>query len=466
MRWRSIGVRLTAWFTLLLAGILGVTAAGIWIGLGASVRAAIDRQLDARLRAVGTYLAMRRPDDDGDRRWLHELGEDSLVAPGNGVLRLSDATGRIVFQSSDAADWPSSIAAGTGHTTQVVARHRFRVLNAHSSGLAIQLALPLHAYDEVTEDFFATGLAASPFLLAVAAAAGYWLSRRALKPVDAIIDAAHRIRASTLGARLPVPPGNDELRRLSVTLNAMLDRLEAGDRRSRQFTADASHELRTPIAVIRATADVTSSTPRGDADHRAAWRVVQAQAARLTRMVDALLQLARADARDRPASWVRFDLAAEVRDLCAEMSIVAAHAGLTLHQTLPDVLEWRGDVDGLRSLMAALLDNAIKYTPHGGRVDVAVRAGRDDSSVIVEVADTGAGIPADDVPHVFDRFYRVSTDRSDESGGAGLGLAIVRAIARQHGGDVSMASAVDAGCVVRVVLPAHGDYWPGPSTST
>jgi signal transduction histidine kinase len=335
----------------------------------------------------------------------------------------------------------------------VVARRRFRALNAYSHEFVVQLALPLHPYDEVTEDFFATGLIASPFLLAAAAVAGFWLSRRALSPVDAIIETAQRIRSTTLDARLPIPPSDDELRRLSLTLNAMLDRLEAEDRKSRQFTADASHELRTPVAVIRATADVTSAKPRSDAEHQVAWHVVKAQSARVTRMVDALLQLARADVQARAAATTVFDLADDVRDVCSDIRVVAARADVHLDVAIPDSVPFRGDAESLRGLVAALLDNAIKYTPAGGRVRVTVEAAVDDTAVVIEVADTGIGIPAEDVPYVFDRFYRVSKDRSRKTGGAGLGLAIVQAIARQHGGEASMTSASGAGCTVRVVLP-------------
>ncbi|HVT49226.1 MAG TPA: ATP-binding protein [Vicinamibacterales bacterium] len=454
MRWRSIGVQLTAWFTCLLAGILVLTGAGVWLGLRASVHAAVDRQLDSRLHAVEAYLRMRRPHDGTNGRWLHELGEDSMVAPGNGVLRMADASGHDLFHSPDAAEWSAPILVDDAkHATQVVGQRRFRVLTATEADLIVQLALPLHPYDEVTEGFFATGLIASPLFLIAAAVSGYWLSRRALRPVDAIIDAAQRIRSSTLDARLPVPASHDELRRLSVTLNTMLDRLQAEERKSRQFTADASHELRTPVAVIRATADVTSSRPRSDAAHQAAWRVVQAQAARVTRMVDDLLQLARADAPERRAASAAFDLADEVRDVCAEIAIVAARAGLQMDTAIPESVIFRGDADGIRRLLAALLDNAIKYTPAGGRVQVVVEPTAGDAAVVLEVADTGVGIPTEDVPYVFDRFYRVSKDRSRTTGGAGLGLAIVQAIAHEHGGDVSMTSASGAGCTVRVVLP-------------
>jgi heavy metal sensor kinase len=327
------------------------------------------------------------------------------------------------------------------------------VLTARSSDLAIEVALPLHPYDEVTEHFFATALVASPLLLAAAALAGYWLSRRALGPVDAITDAAQRIRSSTLHARLPVPASDDELRRLSLTLNAMLNRLEEEDRKSRQFTADASHELRTPVAVIRATADVMASRPRSDAEHQKAWQAMRAQVVRLTRMVDALLRLNRADASDEAASATTFDLAEEVRDVCADMAVVATQGGLTLEHSVPDSLPFRGDADGMRSLTSGLVDNAIKYTPPGGRVGVTVDTTIVAGAVVLEVSDTGIGIPPGDLPHVFDRFYRVSKDRSRESGGAGLGLAIVKAIARQHGGEVSMTSTVGVGSVVRVVVP-------------
>jgi heavy metal sensor kinase len=453
MRWRSIGVQLTAWFTGLLAIILVLTGAGVWFALRASVHTAVDRQLDSRLQVVEAYLRTRRPHDDTNGRWLHELGEDSMVAPGNGVLRIADASGHDLFHSPDAAEWSAPIIVDARHATQVIGERRFRLLTATEADLVVQLALPLHPYDEVTEGFFATGLIASPLLLIAAAVSGYWLSRRALRPVDAITDAAQRIRSSTLDARLPVPASHDELRRLSVTLNTMLDRLQAEERKSRQFTADASHELRTPVAVIRATADVTSSKPRSDAEHRAAWQVVQAQAARVTRMVDDLLQLARTDAPERQAASAVFDLADEVRDVCAEIAVVAARAGLQMDTAIPESVIFRGDADGIRRLVAALLDNAIKYTPAGGRVRVVVEPTAADAAIVIEVADTGVGIPTEDVPYVFDRFYRVSKDRSRTTGGAGLGLAIVQAIAHQHGGDVSMTSASGAGCTVRVVLP-------------
>ncbi|MEO8481984.1 MAG: ATP-binding protein [Acidobacteriota bacterium] len=456
MPWRSIGARLTAWYTGVLATILLLTAIGVWAGLRRSVNATVDRELQSRLTAVRTYIK-EGPDDSNIRdHWVHELSEDSMVAPGKGVMVVSEA-GRSLYRSPDALNWPFASVLSTrrrpGPFTAIVEGRRYRVLVASLPIGSVELALPLRAYDDVIEDFFATAVVASPVLLISAALAGMWLSRRALRPVDAITQAAQRVSASTLDSRLPVPASQDELRRLSETLNAMLERLEAEDRKGRQFTADASHELRTPVAIIRATADVTLSRPRTDAEHRQAWLVARAQTARLGKMVDAMLQLARSDVRGRSVASETLDLADEVREVCQEMVVVATRAGLALDQSIPSTVRFRGDGEGLRTLVSALLDNAVKYTPSGGRIDVSLEQTMGEAGpIVLRVSDTGIGLPADEVEHVFDRFYRVAKDRSRETGGAGLGLAIVRAIARQHGGDAVMASLPGRGSTVTVTF--------------
>jgi heavy metal sensor kinase len=450
---------------LLLAGV------GVWTGLRQSVHATVDRELRTRLETVRTYLAHRPPGARSREGWIREIGEDSMVAPGNGLVQISDAAGHWVYRSPEAASWSdpppfAAVRTATGTMTMaVVNRRRFRILTASVEDDIVQIGMPLHAYDELTERFFGTALIASPLLLGLAAIAGYWLSRRALRPVDAITATARSISSPTLASRLPVPASDDELRRLSLTLNAMLDRLEAENLKTRQFTADASHELRTPVAVIRATADVTSSRPRSPEEHQQAWKVVQEQALRVSRMIDDLLRLARADASGGRRVDAPMDLADTVREACAEMQVMAARAGLSLIPALPASRPFRGDPEAIHRLVAALLDNAIKYTPSGGRVQVTMDDADDPDSVVIRVADTGIGLAAEDLAHVFDRFYRVSKDRSRETGGAGLGLAIVQAIARQHGGDASIAGAPGAGCVVSVTLPLCPDAAIRPASA-
>jgi heavy metal sensor kinase len=278
------------------------------------------------------------------------------------------------------------------------------------------------------------------------------MSRRALAPVDRITQTARSISADNLSQRLAVPSTGDELERLSATLNEMIGRLEAAFKRVSRFTADASHELRTPLAVMRTTAEVALRHPGDGGEHRAALGAVVGEIERTTQLVDNLLLIAKAEAGGAQLAKVRVDVAAAAEEAHAQMSILARTKGVGLEVLLPDdPVVVIGDRDALRRLFSILLDNAIKYTASGGAAEVAV--GRNGAHAIGVVTDSGIGIPDDDLPHVFDRFYRVDRARSRELGGAGLGLAIARWIAEAHGGEIGVVSEVDRGSRFEVRLP-------------
>jgi two-component system heavy metal sensor histidine kinase CusS len=325
--------------------------------------------------------------------------------------------------------------------------------------VAASLAPSARALRELVIVFLTIG----PMALACTLGGGYWLARKALGPIDRMAATAAEITSSRLDRRLEGAGAQDELGGLARTFNAMIERLQRSFEEVRRFTADAAHELRTPLAAMRTEAEVALRSPRSpERDGRVLEDLLE-EMERLTRLVSQLLFLCREDAGlgagdIRP---VRLDhLVCEVGE---HMQVAAQEKGVGLHLDLPGHCPVRGDADRLRQLFFNLLDNAIKYTPPGGTV--AVRGESTDGQVRVTVADTGIGISADHLPHVFDRFYRVDPSRSPEAEGSGLGLAICRSIAEAHGGRLGIDSDLGSGTRVTLVLPARReeDLTCGPS---
>jgi signal transduction histidine kinase len=231
----------------------------------------------------------------------------------------------------------------------------------------------------------------------------------------------------------------------------MFARLDDAFRRVRQFTADASHELRTPLAIIRSTAEITRSRSRSGPEYETALDRILMESERTSRLIEDLLLLARADARADSSLMEPIDLAQSLGEACEEGTILAQAAGLRFATAIPSTCPTTGDPDGLRRLFLILLDNAVKYTPEGGVVGVTMTIR--DLVAEIEIRDTGVGIAAEDLPHIFERFYRVSSDRSRATGGAGLGLAIAQWIATRHNARILVESEPGAGSVFRVRLP-------------
>jgi signal transduction histidine kinase len=293
----------------------------------------------------------------------------------------------------------------------------------------------------------------------VSAGVAYLLARKALAPVDALRRSADAITANRLSDRLPVPNPDDELGRLATTVNAMIGRLERSFGEMRRFTADASHELRTPLTAIRLEAEAVSDRAGTVAECKVLAGSILEECGRLARLTDQLLALAREDAGIADREPERVDLGGLVGGVADALRAVAEAKQVTMATDLAPGAVVKGDPIRLRQLAMNLIDNAIKYTPEGGSVRVAV--GPSDRSAVVVVADTGVGIPADHLPRVFDRFYRVDKARSRELGGTGLGLSIARSIVTAHGGSIELASRPGSGSTATVVLPLDG-YPAGP----
>lgn len=459
-RW-SIRARLSAWFAAVLALVLIVLAGAVWWAITDSVGDTIDQGLTDRTAAVAHFLGQ-----PGTSREIEELRDDlrEYVAldPGWNLLRIRDAAGVQIYRSEAFDPSVVSSAAAPAHDgdrrfTDAVMRGRaVRLLSARvtagGGAMLIDVAIPIGELQEVLDEFRVVLLIVLPVGILAAALGGYWMAGRALGPVDRLTAAARSISADRLDARLDVPPTGDELQRLAETLNEMLDRLGGSFDDIRRFTADASHELRTPVSVMRTTAEVALRSPQSSDEYRAALQNVVAESERASALVEGLLMLARADAGTGPEAVEPADVDAVIAAEQPRLAARAADRGLRLRVVRPGVQAMtRIDSTAIARLLWILADNALKYTPAPGEVTVSVTP--DGAGTTLTVADTGIGIAAADLPHVFDRFYRADPARSRDSGGAGLGLAIARAIVDRNGGRIAIQSDAGSGCTVRVNLP-------------
>jgi heavy metal sensor kinase len=283
-----------------------------------------------------------------------------------------------------------------------------------------------------------------PLVVLLTAAGGWWISGRALSPVDQMTRAVQAISLRNLDRRLDVPTADDELQRLAVTFNDMLKRLQTAVADMVRFTAEASHELKTPVSIVRATAEVTLSRERTAAEYRHALADVLEQSERMSALVNDLLALARVDAGVEASDSATVDLGAIGQDVSREVQASMDRKTLTYTASLAADVNTRGSAESFRRLMLILLDNAIKYTPEGGcvwlRVATAISGGS--GACIVEVTDTGTGIDPSERSRVFDRFYRSAAARQ-HADGSGLGLSIARAIVERHGGTIAVGPGPD-----------------------
>jgi len=290
-----------------------------------------------------------------------------------------------------------------------------------------------------------------PVGVLIAVSGGFVLVRRALKPVTRIAHKAEDISQHNLSERLPVVQSGDELERLSISLNNMIARLEDAVQSSKRFVADASHELRTPLTVLRGELESLAQDVQLKAHTRESLGSLLEEVDRLAEVVESLLALSKLDAGEASAERVRFDLAELVTTTAGQMSLLAEDKSIRVECDAARNVIVEGDRSRMKQVVVNLLDNAIKYTPIGG--NVLLRIAREGDHAILEVVDNGVGIPADALPHMFKRFFRVDDSRSREQGGAGLGLSIVKSICAAQGAEVDVTSRPGGGSCFRVRQP-------------
>ena len=457
-----IRLRLTGLYFTFFAAFLCLFGLYAYLAMGNSVYRTVDEELRDRVEGVRGLIQRVVVDEPED---LHnELREHSELQPG-ALLQVSDQQGNWVYRSRSMNVYgvPGTQGSSVAPSTFVAGDVRLRVLSAEvqvgNQTYSVQVAAPLDEFYGAQRRFETVLVVSIPIFLLCAAAGGYWMSARALAPVDRITVLARTIGARNLSNRLDVPQTRDELQRLSETLNAMLDRLEQAFRQITQFTADASHELRTPISLMLTEAEITLSQPRSADEYREAFANVYAELQSTSELVEKLLILARADSGAETLRNGTVDFAEILREVCHKGRVLAEHKAISFQDQIPEQPLWiSGEANSLRRLFLILIDNAVRYTPPGGSVEVTGVLSKDRRSALGIVRDTGIGIASEDLPHIFKRFYRADKARSHESGGVGLGLSIGRWIAEAHGGTIEVESSPGNGSVFRVELPIpnHG----------
>jgi two-component system, OmpR family, sensor kinase len=441
----SLRTRLLLWYTALLALVVVVFGVLVcylaWRTRLANVDAALRDRADLLAHALqpaaaGTFDFTLPPDPVPDE------ADGASTAP---YHALWTHTGAVIDQSDPERDIPTAVAPGVrtrNGNREVVVRA--------PSGAIVLTGRSLDGLRSEIATLAATMAGVGAVALALSLAGGWWLTGRALKPIDRISATARSMAEGDLAARIPIERVETELGQLARTLNDAFDGLHASLDRQRRFTADASHELRTPLATISTEAQWALGRNRAVDEYRHSIEVCRRAAARMQSVVEQLLALARAETttgklRREP---VRLDLV--VAAVAGELEPLARARALAMKLTAAAVTV-TGDPDRLRNAVTHVVANAIQYNKDHGEVSIRVE-GSSDSRARIEVRDTGVGIAPDDLPHVFEPFFRADPARSRDAGGAGLGLAVARAIVRQHGGDVTCASSPGAGTCVTMWL--------------
>jgi two-component system, OmpR family, heavy metal sensor histidine kinase CusS len=458
----SIRWRLTLWYGAVLSVILLGFCAAVYLLMERHLLSLTDATLREELDELGAEVTRARS--------LAELPAGlELRFPGQEgyELQVGTLTGELLFRSVGIGskglprpvDLPLDLGAPAYESVNLngygPVRLSSRVLPAATGSVLIQAAVTLAPNIHAMRELVAVFLTIGPVALVSTLAGGFWLARKALSPVDRMAATAAEITATQLDRRLAEPEAKDELGYLAQTFNAMIARLQRSFDEVHRFTADAAHELRTPLAAMRTEAEVALRSPRSpERDARVLENLLE-EIERLTRLVSHLLFLCREETGVGVGDLRPVRLDEIVIDVCEHMKVVAREKRLELLVEHADTCVVNGEADRLRQLFFNLLDNAIKYTQSGGKVTVETQASS--GQALVTVTDTGIGIASEHLPHVFDRFYRVDSSRSSETEGTGLGLAICRSIAESHAGRIEIASTPATGTRVTLMLPMRRD---------
>ena len=463
---RSIRFRMALWYAALLAGALALFGAATYLGLERYLQKSLEESLIKQARSVGDVLLVNI-NQSGEDYVDNEITEHYSPEINGRFIRVTRADGKQIYVSGPPKDGtfdPALVATprlpvahessrevemSDGHELLL---HGLPYRASDGTQFIIEVAAPYNQIESVLRGLLLTFALGLPLIVALAIGGGYLLMRGALRPVDEIRQKAARITSRNLSERLPVLHTGDELERLAIDLNRMIERLEKSFHQINRFSADASHELRTPLTVLQG--ELEAIAQRGQSlpeDVRETIGSALEETHRLAKIVESLLAISRLEAGEARVQPMRLNFAELARTTADQMKLLAEEKHISMTCDGTDPVEVDADPSRLKQVVVNLLDNAIKYTHEGGNISIFIT--RRDEHAVLEVADSGLGISADDLPHVFERFYRADKARSRQMGGTGLGLSIVRSICLAHGGQVTVNSTEGRGSLFRVELP-------------
>jgi heavy metal sensor kinase len=461
---RSIRFRLIIWYAGLLTGVFLLFGVALYQVLRGYLEHSLAQTLLRRSQQIAVSLL-----DGVDKTGEHYVTEQitARYAPENydRFIRITRGDGSVLYASGRTANFdPSGLRPLAASTAQrdfvqkvllddggrlLVTVKVFQSSDGHR--FLIESGGPMAPIETILSQLFFSLLIGVPLLGLVAVGGGFFLVGRALAPVVQIARSAEHITLHNLNERLPVAKTGDELEHLSLALNRMIERLNEAFEQNRRFLADASHELRTPLAALRGEMESVVEQARTSPELSDRAGSVLEEVDRLAKIVDALFAISRLDAGESQQEWERFDLAPLAASTTEQMSLLAEDKKIAVACNAEGKVSVDGDRARIKQVVVNLLDNAIKYTPPGRTINLNVHARG--GKAVLEVVDTGMGIPESALPHIFERFYRVDQARSRDAGGAGLGLAIVKSICAAHGGKVEVESVEGKGSRFRVELP-------------
>jgi two-component system heavy metal sensor histidine kinase CusS len=457
MRRLSIGVRLALWYFALFAVAQVVFGAGMWFILRHNLYDIVDDGLEGQVDDLKNFMEAQKK-DVSIAKLQEEVTETYTLEHSGDYLELYAENDALLYRSEFLQKHPVTMEELYGRKSRNfrIAGRPFRftrqTLTANGHVLTATIGVSTDDVVETLSLFRSYLFMFAPLLFLIACGGGYWLSRRALAPVDALVLTARDISGANLNSRLPKLDTGDELQRLSDTLNEMLARIETAFLRVTEFTADASHELRTPVSLIRTEAELALRRSRGEAEYKESLRHILLEAERTTNLIEQLLALARADSGRETLDMQPVDLRVTVRSVAESWQQVAGIRNLQFSASIGDGDSFvLGDETVLRRLVNILVDNAFKYTPSPGSVALSLE--HQGESAVIVIQDSGVGIAEDEHGKIFERFYRVDKARSRAQSGAGLGLAIAQWIVTQHRGSISIKSQPGSGSTFCVRLP-------------
>lgn len=422
---------------------------------------AFFRQNEAATVTVDSSAGMSDSSQEEDQNPVWSaVYEHILLNSKNYFIQIADLKGQVVYRSENLQ--PDSLPV-FAKITEVEAssderkfiaiqydNQELRLFATRTKFAQISIGYTVVEIQETLNNLFFYLMIAFPVVLIISTIGGWFLAKVSLNPIDDITRSAQEITAHNLSQRLPIPPTNDEIARLTATLNQMIERLEASFIQIRQFTSDASHELRTPLAILMGELEVALRSPKTNDQLTDILSSSLEEVTRLSKVVKNLLEISRAESGQVKIDMESVNISHLLKDICEDVELLAEEKSQSLETKIESGLIITGDAVRLHQAFLNVLDNAVKYTPEKG--SILVRLIRENKWAILRVSDTGVGIPEHDVPHIFDRFYRVDKARSQDVQGNGLGLAIVKWIVEAHHGTIMAESTVGKGTIFTIRL--------------